>query len=159
MPRRAGARCLSPALVARGVAVPTLASPGTPLTALLVPWCGLGRGAAALNRRVAEGAGVSEGVYWFPGAAGPLSAHSPIRPHTIHRVPQWVGHGGSGGHKDKRQSLPLEGLSLVMKAKGGLLSPVCGNQPRRDQSRWVWGPRGGRRREGKGQGSLLEGAV
>lgn len=38
---------------------------------LLVPWCGLGRGAAALNRRVAEGAGVSEGVYWFPGAAGP----------------------------------------------------------------------------------------
>lgn len=60
---------------------------------------------------------------------------------------------GAAGDTKIKESLPLEGLSLVMKAKGGLLSPVCGNQPRRDQSRWVWGPRGGD--EGKGRGRVV----
>lgn len=74
------ARCLPPALVAGGSAIPTLASPGTPLTAaaLLVPWRGLGRGTATLHRRVAEGPRVPKGVYWLPGTAGP-GEHSRIQ--------------------------------------------------------------------------------
>lgn len=36
-----------------------------------------------------------------------------------------------------------------------MLSPVCGKQPRRDRCRWVWGPRGGGRREGKGRGRVV----
>lgn len=77
MPHRPGAGCLPPALVAWGAAVPTLASAGTPLTALLVPWRGLGRGAAALRRRVAERPRVSERVYWLPGATGPEEQSKP----------------------------------------------------------------------------------
>lgn len=116
MPHGAGAGRLPPALVARGAAVPTRASAGTPFAAtattqasqttreatptsydfrtserggptrarhrreplpLLVPRRGLRRRAAALRWRVAEGARISEGIYWLPGTTGPGEQRKP----------------------------------------------------------------------------------
>lgn len=58
---------------------------------------------------------------------------------TPSECPTGPGMGCSGGCQEK-ESLPLEGLSLVV--KGGPPGPVYGKQPRKDQYTWIWGPRG-----------------